>query len=259
MTDGWGIFAALATAASAAFIGWQAFLTRKTITTAEAQVKAAGKQVDAANSQVRVAELARLDATAPVLLLAVKDLDKLELFLPGEGGRAVLPSETFEVPGDLTTYVQVQVRIRVGNQSPRMVPLHFGQVGGEELDVVEWIPPQGTADVTHSVALPVSDWIRLADEPRHPHAATMYVRYQGQRDQDIDDIWLVELHGSVLRQDERNHGTWRTVLDAVPPERASLTALIRPGARVYWKSRTLQETFTSSGGHEPDSGRRKDG
>jgi hypothetical protein len=105
--------------------------------------------------------------------------------------------------------------------------------------------------VTHSVTLPISEWIRLAGEPRHPHAATLYVRYQGQRDQDIDDIWLIELHGSVLRQDDRNHGTWRTVLDTAITERAPLTALIRPGARVYWKSRMLRETFTTIDGQKP--------
>lgn len=251
MTDGWTITAAIATAASAAFVAWQAFETRKATGTAQAALRSAES---VALDQTR----ARLDDQAPRVEVHQENPAWPPLGASAVGMPQPWPGQhEWHFPRDGDVLLALRVDAVITNHSDRAVQVTFNgdlyETGTDRLTKMRHrmlLRPDETVTTQLLKLYPLTDWAHdhgvyaaggSFEDLRAVAAGT--VRVHDDRDNGVVDTWNLRLSGWPLQPDAQRDGMWRLTLPTINEEAVRCVdfEMQPPRERSYWLSRGRAE------------------
>ncbi|MBZ4488180.1 hypothetical protein LQ938_11075 [Microbacterium sp. cx-55] len=221
----------LATAASAAVIAWQAWLTRSALKTSQIAL--------------RESQISRVEAQAPRLSVYAAGVDPEPMWLVHAPGAMHLDavsipnSHVFKLPRDADQEVILGASFMFSNDGPGNAILTVEDDSGDVFSEMLAIVGEGQR-YEYWVKKTVAEWVRLLRLGGQQRISRLTVRYEGSRDSDVSEAHVIEVHGNALRPVVDAEGDWR-VIDYSDAER--VVGSVLPTTRTYWKSRTRNETF----------------
>jgi hypothetical protein len=240
----WAVVAsAIATAASAAVVGVQAFHT-------SASAKASKEAVDVAQETLREAQRTRLDSRSPQIVVSlVSSMHPVRGREDFEGKLLDVEQKdltTYRTPRDLEKVLTARLEFIVRNDGHTPVSLKSSKQlwepnGHSILSLV--VPPGGSVSATFNVSKALSEWIQLYEagvnkaQAAKPLAGSLKLTYSGPGDSDVDALYVVEAHGSILEPISGEGDGWRLQMDWT----RELHGVTLPTKFTYIKSRTTGE------------------
>lgn len=229
--------AAFATAVSAIVIGWQAWLTRRSL----AYV----------SESLREARIARLEATFPRITFDAPGwpIHSVDLWASDSWDMdGIDANHVFRVPRDAKNTLFARFELSVKNEGQRAANLKFTDVLAEAVDEshgtrrgLSPIEPGETVTFALTFAASVGTWIERArafETDSEQVILRASILHYGPGDSDIDETHEVVMRGRLLREDSDLTGSWQ--LDASFTE---ARIQVMPATRTYWKSRSRNEKF----------------
>lgn len=241
----WEITAALATAISAGVIAWQAFLTRKSVAASE-------KAVTVAQASLVESQIARIETGAPRLSVKQRNWPNPDeatvRFERGGETRTVNDTDIFKLPRDGKVELTIAIDVEMRNDGPDAAVMKLEAVTGRVSAgyPIELTPGQVFA-ASIDFTLTVAEWIALIDEVGKDgkraakKAGAITATYRGPRDADLDEVHVMDVHGSLLLAVEDAQGDWRPHHHPFELQTFKLTAPVV--TRTYWRSRQANQKF----------------
>ncbi|GAA0959113.1 hypothetical protein [Frigoribacterium faeni] len=231
------IGAAIGTTASAVVVAFQAVYTKRSAQSAEAAVAVA-------QDTLREAQIARLDARAPQLIISASRYVMTDVTMPGPNLKetTVEDNTIFRLPRDesIRLRVLVDVEIRNDGQVPIELKASSGfRVGGLHRVHVLIVEPNQVTKGEYKIEYALSHWIGAhkyqdKDGEGTPTAGQFVLSYRGPNDSDVDAVYTIKNSGSIVEPVPDQEGSWRItgIFDR------ELTSTVMPAVFTYHRSRT---------------------
>lgn len=251
--------AGIATAASAVFIAFQAFETRKSLVYTRKALRLTRADQKRSQRTFKEAQKSRIDAEMPKLALTITS-QKNQLFdgdsWAGDPRSLPLlePGTSWGLPATPQALIGAQITVELTNDGPRRVVLALEEPGNPHSLQFN---RQLTLGVGETIALrvsrvhPLSEWVRLANlyenpsvgvdgglESNYPIFSIMYI-YPG-------DMGAIERHtvlqgGSPITPSAPGSDAWvigDVLFNPSHAEGHGLNAVVQPFTRTYYLSRS---------------------
>ena len=231
---------AIGTGASAAFIGWQAWLTRQLVRTTQRDIETSrGVLIEAVKT--------RLDGQMPpVAITVLPDPGRGTYAHPGSIGspQPYGPPHTLSLPRDIGLRVLTPVNFTVTNPGPDVVRVMSDLRVGAGSTAEAWevsSPLDAQLAPRESVAhcwwaeMPFEKWAEN-ESSDSPNKATLCVIVNTLLDEGASDRWEITVTGRPFYQDSGTEGRWHVVIQGLsgPP----VTAVTSHRQRTYFASRS---------------------
>lgn len=231
---------ALATGVSAIVIAIQSKHTR-------ASAEASQAAVVVAHETLREAQIARLDALAPQVLVETYDfVVDTPTAAASKQGQAVPEDGILRLPRDGEIRITCAVGLRVRNEGNRSVPLTFSSpffLDGKSYGFVQQtLKPAEEVAGRYHVTQTFAEWVKRAQaslDGATGDTDTFEIAYSGPGDSDLSEYHRIQTSGYPINKVDNQDSAW--TLGELFTTEVKVEAL--PLERVYWRSRKRGEKF----------------
>jgi hypothetical protein len=234
-------------AISAVVIAYQAIKTRDAVRASEATVSVAEASLQESRLARLESQVPRIFVFAPTKVL-VSEVHERPQLRGHEGPVAV--GRRWALPGDKKVILFSIFTFEVRNDGPGSVKLDITPKARASASADQFVlGPNETRTYEVALARTVEDWIKIAKVPddetaaalnARPESVSIKIKHSGPRDSDVDEEHEIKIFGSLLDEDQEANNSWWPISELFTND---LDAVVMPGKRTYWKSRSAQSKY----------------